>query len=389
MGRASMLRHNGWLTPGDFAEVERAVACSDPHCPDPHCVGGHGRSKPFLGLERGSGLPANFSLGSAEVPGLHAAAEALARGFSQKESRGQMQPMQLAAGGDISLEDWARRSDTRGAEGLSSASYFRGTTQRAGSGVVLGHCNIAPPPEIDASLQDLLAPLVAERVHDFGRLAPPNSLEVEHVFAAISAVSTPADSSNGIYGPGSHFASACRSLARHGFRRCRLVVDKLGVSIHCAAEPQLGQEAEQVDFPWSSISDVQDPRAKAGLQGCAVTLGVREPTRLFEAPSAALALVLRLPDRVTARRLADAALAFKAYEAQTALWNACGGLGAHSAAFGKFAKLLLDERGSAFWSLSGPEEAEYLEAAKTHVEPLGPVVEASAPESSCCHLCWC
>mmetsp|Transcript_153905 Transcript_153905/g.271737 ORF Transcript_153905/g.271737 Transcript_153905/m.271737 type:complete len:382 (+) Transcript_153905:101-1246(+) len=370
---------NGWES---LAEVERAGGCDDPRCTDPNCTGGHPPLSPIYSYD--------FAPGS-EVPGLQAAAEALARGFTHKQGRGRAPQVQQVAGGGISLEDWARRSDNRGAQGLSSASYYRSTQQRGRNGPV-GYCSgaIAPPPEIDASLQDLLAPLVAERVHDLGQIAPPSSLEVRNVFAAISAVSAPALSPDGS-SEGSHFSSACRSLARSGFRRCCLVVDKLGVSVRCVEEREMGQQEEQVDFPWSSISDVQDPRLKAGLQGCAVTLGVREPTRLFEAASGALALVLRLPDRDTARRLADAALAFKAYEAQTALWNACSqaGLGTISAPFGKFATLLLDERGCAFWSLVGDEEAAYLEAAKTHVEPLGPVVEVSVPESSCCNLCWC
>lgn len=264
----------------------------------------------------------------------------------------------------------------------------------------------SPLEESDASLCDLLAPLVAERVQDVGRLAPPSALEVDSAYAAISAVALPAPATAVSAGgaalgvavldaaPGSHFVSACRNLALSGFRRCSLVVDKLGVSIRCLrSDPDLPSEAEQVDFPWSSISDVQDPGLRAGLQGCTVTLGIREPSRLFEGPSGALALVVRLPDRKTARRLADATLAFKAYEAQTALWNMWGPrqeICGNTRLFDEgFAALLLDEQGCAFWSLAGEEEAA--QCGRADPTTCGPTVEAYVPQGpqQCCHLCWC
>lgn len=233
-------------------------------------------------------------------------------------------------------------------------------------------------PEADASLHELLAPLVKESLQASGHISPPNPLEVLGAFAAISSVASA--SAVGDVQMVSHFRGALRSLAQQGFRRCSLVSDKLGISIRCLEEVDLGHQEEQVDFPWSSVSDIQDPRTKAGLQGCAVTFGVREPSRIFEGASGALALVVRLPDRATARKLADAALAFKAYEAQTLLWKVCGRGGNN---FGT-AALLLDERGCAFWSLAD-DNTVGVEAA-----PLPYVMEqGAAPESTCCNICWC
>eukprot|EP00927_Polykrikos_kofoidii_P017528 TRINITY_DN18003_c0_g1_i1.p1 TRINITY_DN18003_c0_g1~~TRINITY_DN18003_c0_g1_i1.p1 ORF type:complete len:357 (-),score=54.70 TRINITY_DN18003_c0_g1_i1:321-1259(-) len=247
------------------------------------------------------------------------------------------------------------------------------------------------PLEIDASLRDLLAPLVAERVRQNGGIAPPHAFQVEGAFAAVSTVTAAnSESRAGSVGTerGSHFAGACRSLAMHGFRRCSLVVDKLGLSITCVPEEPGGQ-TEQVDFPWSSISDVQDPRTKSGLQACAVTLGIREPSKLFQAPTSALALVLRLPDRETAQRLADAGLAFKAYEAQAALWYACGRAVVTAPLIGATAALLLDERGCAFWSVAGDVDASNAEIVPTVPADIGPVMEGSTSPTHCCNLCWC
>jgi len=215
------------------------------------------------------------------------------------------------------------------------------------------------------------------------------------VFAAVSAVAAPSAASTDprtgkTAEPGSHFVSACKSLAMQGFRRCNLVADKLGVSIRCDPDPDDQESpfpAEQVDFPWSSISDVQDPRAKAGLQGCTVTMGIREPSRLWEAPVGALALVLRLPDRAAARQLADAALAFKAYEAQAALWHACGRVAPSVAPVAARPVLLLDERGSAFWSLAGDEDVAFSEATKSM--PVEIHLEGASTDTPCCNLCWC
>lgn len=292
--------------------------------------------------------------------------------------------------------------------GHSSAAYRGGSGAGPSAGLV-------PPLESDASLHDLLAPLVAERVRRNGGLSPPSPLEVPTALAAISAVVAPpshgADNGASAAERGaftSHFESACKSLGMQGFRTCSLVADKLGVSIRCKSSPQdhpeRGCPEEQVDFPWSSISDVQDPRPKPGLQGCAVTLGVREPTRLFEGSAGALALVLRLPDRETAQRLADAALAFKAYETQTSLFNARGRggppargppppAGASASVIAGGAALLLDERGGAFWSMG--ERAEGMEAAKAGaLDPLvggGVQLEGASldDQQACCTLCWC
>jgi len=249
---------------------------------------------------------------------------------------------------------------------------------------------LSPPPDSDVSLLDLLAPLVAERLQRTGGLAPPpQPLEISDAFAAISVVTVPRGDTSGAV-PGacaSHFVQACSSLATHGFRRCSLVVDKLGVSVRCLeGHGSQGHPAEQVDFPWSSVSDVQDPRLRTGLQGCTLALGVREPARLFGGPAGALTLVLRLPNGSTAGRLADAALAFKAYEAQTALRSR-----GQAAASPALAALLLDECGSAFWSLTGDEEQEAAgaDAAKVNMEPCGPVMEGGPLEPPCCSLCWC
>lgn len=255
--------------------------------------------------------------------------------------------------------------------------------QQTASGSV-SSASLALSPEPDASLRDLLAPLVAESLRAHGRLAPPSPLELDGAFAAISAV--PSATSDRHFHNASHFASALRSLAQCGFRRCSLVVDKLGLSIRCLEELDLGHDSEQVDFPWSAISDVQDPRLKQGLQGCAVTLGIREPTRLLEGPCGALALVIRLPDRDSARKLADAALAFKAYEAQTILWNVRGR--SRSAAVSSVsATLLLDECGFAFWSL-GSDDKCGVEVAKVH-EPFIYVEQGAPAETTCCNICWC
>lgn len=238
-----------------------------------------------------------------------------------------------------------------------------------------------PPESMDASLRDMLAPLVAESLRAHGRLAPPRSLELSGVFAAVSAVSSGV--TTGCTQSDSHFVSAIQCLAQRGFRRCSVVVDKLGVSIGCMEELDAGHCAEQVDFQWSSICDVQDPRLKPGLQGCAVTLGIREPTRLFEGPRGALALVLRLPNRESARSLADASLAFKAYEAQTVLWHACT-----ASSLVASTQLLLDECGCAFWST--PDSAGCaVEAAKVHMEPFVYVEHGAPPETTCCNMCWC
>lgn len=246
---------------------------------------------------------------------------------------------------------------------------------------------LAPPLECDSSLQDMLAPLVAERLHLKGGMSPPNSLEVAGVLAAISAVSAPSSNS-----AGSHFAGACGALAMHGFRQCSVVVDKLGISVRCSdAQLDRGQGAEQVDFPWSSISDVQDPRLKRGLQGCAVTLGVREPSRLGEGPPGALALVLRLADHDAAQRLADTVLAFKAYEAQTALWNKFGRAPTAPPGDESAAVLMLDERGSAFWSLAEDDPWAATEEAKICLDAYGGTIsmESAAPVPPCCQFCWC
>merc|ERR1711972_1078633 len=95
-----------------------------------------------------------------------------------------------------------------------------------GAGGRFGLATAAAPSEIDASLRDLLAPLVAERVRHAGGIAPPDALEIDGVFAAVSAVAAPSgaaasDNSFSMNGePNSHFTSACRSLAMQGFRRC-------------------------------------------------------------------------------------------------------------------------------------------------------------------------
>lgn len=310
----------------------------------------------------------------------------------------------------VSLDDWAQRRGSgcpgpRGGAGCGNLGDLLdplqvelsppGSPQRQrGHG---GHLppprTLAPPPESDASLRDLLAPLVAEKVRSGGGLAPPDALELDNALAAISAVSVASREAAGAAGSStSHFACACQSLAMRGFRRCSVVVDKLGVSVRCLPEDAGPGDAaagavEQVDFPWSSVSDVQDPRLKPGLQGCAVTLGVREPARLFEGPAGALALVLRLPDRQAACRLADTALAFKAYEAQAALWNACRralpGIAQES-------MLFLDDRGCAFWSLPDDVRDElHGPGIAPPSELLGPVLEGSTTESQCCNLCWC
>lgn len=246
---------------------------------------------------------------------------------------------------------------------------------------------LAPPLECDSSLRDMLAPLVAERLHLKGGISPPNLLEVAGVLAAISAVAAPSSNSTG-----SHFAGACGALAMHGFRQCSLVVDKLGVSVRCTdSQAESGQGADQVDFPWSSISDVQDPRLKRGLQGCAVTLGVREPSRLGEGPPGALALVLRLADHDAAQRLADTVLAFKAYEAQTALWNKFGRTPNVTQGDESSAVLMLDERGSAFWSLAEDDPWAASEEAKLCLDAYGGTIsmESAAPVPPCCQFCWC
>lgn len=197
--------------------------------------------------------------------------------------------------------------------------------------------------------------------------------------------------------PTLHFVSARKILATSGFRRCDIVVDKLGVSVRCLedlgagdAKQSHGFPSEQIDFPWSSISDVQDPRTKKGLQGHAVMLGIREPASLGGEPSAALCLVLRLPDRPTAHKLADVALAFKVYEVQTAVWNTVERHGL--AAARSNAALLLDERGIAFWSLSLYDEPAMMEAPRCNIDIIGNdiVYEAAAPNVLCCGgLCWC
>merc|ERR1711972_614607 len=152
----------------------------------------------------------------------------------------------------------------------------------------------------------------------------------------------------------------------------------------------LGYQAEQFDFPWSSICDIQDPMPRAGLQGCAVTVGIREPSRLFEGPCGGLALVLRLPNKESARRLADAGLAFKAYEAQTALWNACNLATVQgTVALAGFARLLLDEHGFAFWSAAEDHCSAQPQARKALHEPFVYVEQGPAQETPCCNLCWC
>jgi len=273
----------------------------------------------------------------------------------------------------------------------SSLSYNSQMRTTHSSFFDLGHGNLvssapsnalAPPPESDASLQELLAPLVAECLHDRKRIAPPNALELDGAFAAISAIGDLCGSNGGSY-----FASALRSLAQHGFRRCSLVVDKLGLSIRCLEELSLGCEAEQVDFSWSSISDVQDPHQKAGLQGCAVTVGIREPVRLFEGPCGGLALVLRVRNRESARRLADAALAFKAYEAQTTLWNCVGNKG--QASLIGLTKLLLDDHGCAVWSLPDNQSSSVSQVPKVFAEPCVYMEQGSTSQTPCCNLCWC
>lgn len=270
---------------------------------------------------------------------------------------------------NISLEDWARRGSVCTSDLLERP---RGT-------------RLTAPPESDASLGDLLAPLVAERMRHNGRIAPPEPLEFPMVFAAISAIAAPTADPGAQW---SHFMGACESLATCGFRRCSLVVDKLGISVRCVDEQDVpGRPGEQVDFPWSSISDVQDPRLKNGLQGCAVTLGIREPARLFEGPAGALALALRLSSWEDARNFADAALAFKAYEAQMAVWNSqrC-----HTEpSTDTVALLLLDERGYAFWSINGEEEAEPIPEPSVDLDVMGPVTEGNMTTTPCCTLCWC
>lgn len=291
--------------------------------------------------------------------------------------------------GRISIEDWGRRGDvqhTARSSMYTARSSMHYSARSAGpydfTDFDPSSCSDFALPEADASLCDLLAPLVAESLGAYGRVAPPSPLEVGGAFAAISAV----PSASAIQG-GSHFVSALRSLAQCGFRRCSLVVDKLGLSICCLEELDLGHSAEQVDFPWSSVSDVQDPRLKPGLQGCAVTVGIREPSRLFEGPCGALALVVRLPDRESAQRLADATLAFKAYEAQTMLWNVCGH-GVSTESLSSLTTLLLDERGCAFWSVAD-DNKRGVEAAKVHTEPFVYMEQGAPPETTCCNICWC
>lgn len=278
--------------------------------------------------------------------------------------------------------------DKSSCSSLSDNSQMR---KNHGSFFVTGHENLvsnvtsnslAPPPESDASLQELLAPLVAECLHDRQRMGPPDALELDGAFAAISAIGDLRGSNSGSY-----FTAAIRSLAKHGFRRCTLVVDKLGLSIRCLEELPLGCRAEQVDFSWSSISDVQDPHQKAGLQGCAVTLGIREPARLLESSCGGLALVLRLQNRESARRLADAALAFKAYEAQTALWTCVGNKS--KAALMELTKLLLDEHGCAVWSLPDSQSNSLLQAPQVLAEPYVYMEQGPDSQTPCCNLCWC
>eukprot|EP00929_Paragymnodinium_shiwhaense_P028070 TRINITY_DN16344_c0_g1_i4.p1 TRINITY_DN16344_c0_g1~~TRINITY_DN16344_c0_g1_i4.p1 ORF type:complete len:410 (+),score=70.49 TRINITY_DN16344_c0_g1_i4:67-1230(+) len=305
----------------------------------------------------------------------------------------------------------------------------------AGSTVTGSNMNnmLLPPgllsiSDLDASLRDLLAPLVAEARHrrgDGAAFSPPEPVEVRGAFAAVSAVCMVQKSSaspSGFAGSAeSHFQGACQALAHQGFRQCDIIVDKLGVCLRCESEES--EDDQQVDFPWSSVSDVQDPRSKAGLQGCMMTLTVREPACLSEAPAGALALVLRLPDRATARRLADATLAFKAYEAQA--YGLCDGAARrsqlvavgggpvngvpvaaapnvqHAAAFqaASLASLLLDERGCAYWSLADGHEllamqhlgAAHVEAAEQQhaVLPHFTMEGSVDGDTPCCHICWC
>jgi len=257
------------------------------------------------------------------------------------------------------------------------------------------------PPEDDALLGELLAPLVAEKMRRTGSLRAPEPIEEGHVFAAINAASASCASKNCIQeendprcGPWSHFAGACAALSsgERGFRCCTLVADKLGVSIRCADEDN-GQKSlmTQIDFPWSSISDVQEPRQEGGPESCTVTLAIREPTRLSGGPAGALALTLRLPSWKVARRFADTVFAFKAFEAQrTLLSNITKPVAPETHADGQ---LLLDETGCAFWAL---DQDTQLDPEDEEAGFLSPVMEAYVMESCpapvptpCCTLCWC
>jgi len=259
--------------------------------------------------------------------------------------------------GMISLDDWA--SGLKTVHTAPPFSSFDRNTGNAGGGFA------SLSDDLDSSLRDFLAPLVTECNNSRGRITPPNVFRVQSALAAISAVKLP-----GANDPTTYLVSARKSLATHGFRRCDLVVDKLGVSVRCFPDEgsfksklNHGNLSDQFDFPWTSISDVQDPRTKKGLQGLAVTFGIREPASLGGEPSGALCLVIRLPDRVTAHKLADVALAFKVYEVQTAVWNSVGRNGL--AAARNSAALLLDERGIAFWSLCLCDEPAMAEAPRS------------------------
>jgi len=246
--------------------------------------------------------------------------------------------------------------------------------------------------------------------------------------------------------PAPHFEHARRQLhTRKRYRGCALVVDKLGVSIRCPNA--------HLDFPWSSIVDVdvglpsalslskqslsdcgsssssaassprigtpgpvddastmtasamcnacntrRQPRTDRGpsprappVRDHIVTMRVREPAALGADQLLPLTLELRLPDGATAARVADAAVAFKAYELKAML---CAAMARRNASAYQRASssgvstsgselprprtkadkpsttLLLDELGTAFWwGKSSPFGASSLVQVQTHEKP--------------------